>query len=238
MMKKDFNDSLSSYLADVVHDIQNYTITIALGKESLQSLCSKHVEDEEDKKNTANFLRIIENSNDKIDDSSYFINAVRVFFSGKINLYDETQNVVSLGKELAEKLTHKYSQMQYDIRFSADEMDCEEIIADKDGIKYIMTILIKILKIEHPDQPIMMKLSKDKQKFQIEIFVEKEERNYVKGSFSNDPADFQENSSDETAFLKFIHFFALQVIAVHYKGDFSLSGKENRYNGFKIRFNL
>ena len=117
MEENNFNKLLANYLADVVHDIQNYTITIALGKESLWSLIKNYIHKADDQNNIQNFLRIIENSNNKINDIAYLINAVRVFFEGKVNLHNETINFIELAKEVINKLNYKFSPSKYEPMF-------------------------------------------------------------------------------------------------------------------------
>ncbi|MCK5708150.1 MAG: hypothetical protein KAI43_10905 [Candidatus Aureabacteria bacterium] len=238
MKEKDFKQFLANYLADIVHDLQNYTITIALGKESLWQIMEKYVNNEDDKKNVQNFLRIIGNSNTRIDDIAYFINALRIFFEGKANLHDEELNVAQQTKEVIDQLTYKYAQMKYNIILDSENIDSEEVFLDKDSLRYLLTIFIKILKTDHPDFPIMVKINKKEQHLELELFLKSAETRFLQESFSNDHNSFPDDKLSEEFFVKFIHFFVADTITRSYNGNFAVSRSGNSYNGFKFIFNL
>ncbi|MBN1522514.1 MAG: hypothetical protein JW928_08275 [Candidatus Aureabacteria bacterium] len=234
MEKKTFNKFLADYFADVVHDVQNYTITIALGKESLWSLIRNYIPSENDQNNIQNFLRIIENSNNKINDIAYLINAVRVFFEGKINIHNENVEFIELTEDVINKLNYKFSPSKYNVALKIGQTDSKNIFVDKESLRYLITMLIKILKAEKHGLPMILAVEKKQNDFVLELFTDGESKAYASEKFSNVIADFQTEKATDEDFLKFIHFFVINTIAEQYNGKFFVSKSGESYNGFKL----
>ena len=238
MKEINFYQFLSNYLADVVHDIQNYTITIALGKESLWSLIKNYVTDEEDQNNIQNFLRIIENSNNKINDIAYLINAIRVFFEGDVHLHRETIQCTSVARDIINRLNYKFSPSKYDVIFEPGQIDSEETLMDKESFKYLLTIMIKILKMERPGHTMLLTMEKDKSHFQMELCIKDDITHYKREIFQNASDATGIEKETHEFFLKAIHFFVIDKIANYYNGAFFISKTDTYCNGLKISLNF
>ena len=229
----DFNRFLANYFADVVHDIQNYTITIALGQESLWNLILNSGVKGEDAKNINNFLRIIENSNNKINDTAYLINAIRIFYEGKVVVHNEPFEYMEVVNEVIEKINYKFSPNKVNIKLKFECGGKKEINMDKESLKYVLTMLVKIMKNEVCGAPLAVEIECG-EFFSIKVYKDGTECNYKENKPVNDISLFPDKL-DENEFMKRIHFFVIYTIADYYKGKFLLS-ENNGLNGIKVVF--
>jgi hypothetical protein len=238
MDDKNFFLRFGSYLSDIVHDIQNYTFTISMSSDSMGGYLKTSGKAPEDENNLRNFLRIIQNSNTRINDLAYFINAARIFFESRINFHDQKFNFLETTEEIIGNFKYKFAQINREVSFERGSITSEEITFDKEILKYLETILVKILFGEHTGHPIIVRIDNGEAGFVLDFFLKDTPLELKKETFSNSPDDFRSTDGSDAAFMKFIHFYVVSKVAQTYHGEFLASQKGKTYNGFKILLKL